>query len=279
MITPGFANAVPPSAIDHARQYPFAIPRHSFLYLDGKSWELDLNAAGNIEDAKVCVGLEGYVTLADVAKRSGQSPLALERNRVAVLSLGSNASPEQLGRKFSALAGPVLIPVIRGQLLDFDVVYSAHITRYGSVPAALASAPGTRVQLFVNLLDAAQLEVMHHSESLGRNYAFCRLEGIRLELEGGRTLDQVHFYRSHFGVLQDHGLPIALTAISAQGRRYPAMSEAEVLEWVRQRIAPEAGLDGFIASNIASEAHRQRHVAALAKWAAPVDFAYRDIAG
>ena len=269
---------VPPSAIQHARQYPFAIPAHSYLYLDGRHWKLDMKAGGNLLEA--VVHHNGKTEpLASIAESVDLDSASLLASRVAVLSLGSNASPDQLGRKFSALPKPVFIPVIRGQLLDFDVVYSAHITRYGSVPAALAASTGTQVQVFINLLDESQLEVMHHTESVGRNYAFSRLEGIKLELEGGAIMDEICFYRSRHGVLKECDHPIALAAIPALGRSYPALNEAEALAWVRDKLAPDTGLDEFIAANIASAELRQRRIDALSAFSTPADYPYQDIIG
>lgn len=269
---------VPQSAIEHARQYPFAIPRHSYLYLDGRDWKLDLGAGGDLRHATIH-GATGKASLSDIVESAGQDQYTLYGKRVAVLSLGSNSSPGQLSRKFADLAGHILIAVIRGQLMNFDVGYSAHITRYGSIPAALAASPGTQVEIFINVLDPAQLEVMHRTESLGQNYAFSRLQGVELKLDGGRTLDSIYFYRSRYGLLQDQGQPIALSAIAARNRVFPALNESEVLDWVHQRISPNTESNAFIAANIASPELRQQHVSALEAFSAPPDYACQDILG
>src|SRR3546814_20831446 len=68
-------------------------------------------------------------------------------------------------RKFGHLAGAAsAIPVTRTWLGDHDVVYSAHVTRYGSLSATLHRAPGTRVQVYVTWLTEAQLPRMHETE-------------------------------------------------------------------------------------------------------------------
>lgn len=239
---------------------------------------MDMSAGGELSNA-VVHGDEDTGDLASFARRAGLDPRTLMETRVAVLSLGSNASPEQLSLKFSGMTKPVFIPVLRGFLVDHDVVYSAHITRYGSVPAALASSPGSEVQIFVNLLDKSQLDAMHRTESLGRNYNFSYLKGIDLRLEGGGVINDVYFYRSRYGLLIDGGSPIALAAIPARRRAYPSMNEAEVLEWVRQRLAPDLSLDDFIAANIASPERRAGYIEALAAFSSPTEFEYQDILG
>ncbi len=268
--------SVPRDAIERARRYPFAIPEYSFLYLDGQGMKLEMRAGAGLAEATLHV--DGAARpLAQVARAAGVDPAALLTERTAVLSFGSNASPEQLARKFSGMPGPVLIPVLRGTLSGFDAVYSAHIARYGSVPAALAASPGCAVRVFVNLLDAAQLREMHRSEGVGRNYAFSRLEGVELELDGGTVMRSLCFYRSCGGVLMEGGRPIALAAIPARGRVFPALDEAGALDWVRRRLAPERDLDAFIAANIASPEQRAANILALAAFSAPAEFPHEDI--
>src|SRR3970040_120238 len=94
-------------SVRHALSYPFEIPSRSYVVADGRYEELPDSAPP-----------------LDV---SGRHP---------VLALGSNQSPHQLIRKFRDCGlGP--ITVVRGRLRDFDVVYSAHISRYGAIPETL----------------------------------------------------------------------------------------------------------------------------------------------
>src|SRR5689334_15764875 len=85
--------------------YPYATPERSYLYLDGEAMELP----------------PGGPDL------SGRSPL---------IAYGANAAPEALGLKLSQLPG-VELPAMRFELEGFDVVYSAHVSPYGAVPATL----------------------------------------------------------------------------------------------------------------------------------------------
>src|SRR5919199_3292613 len=91
---------------------------------------------------------------------------ALVARRTPVLAYGSNASPESLAWKFPDERDAVL-PLLRGRLRDFDVVYSSHITVYGSVPATLQRSEGTAVETFVAYLTDDQLALVDDWEING----------------------------------------------------------------------------------------------------------------
>ena len=108
-----------------AISYPYYVPARSYVI-----------AGACHEELAIC---------APIPDLSGRRP---------VLAVGSNQSPEQLIRKFGD-ANLGTIPVIRATLTDFDIVYSPHVSAYGSIPTTLRHSPGTRVTLFVNWLTPA----------------------------------------------------------------------------------------------------------------------------
>jgi len=180
--------------------------------------------------------------------------------RTAVLAYGSNRAPEQLRRKFS---GPdTVLPVQRGWLGGHDVVYSAHLTSYGAVPAALRQVPGCRVAVAVTWLDNEQLAAMHESELAAANYSYERLD-LALELEGSGRVDGLFGYAGTRGHLAQDGQAIALAAIAAEGRSLTALAQHEVLALVRDRVAPETALADFVAETIDDWDLRRRRIAAL----------------
>lgn len=227
-----------PHRIAHAKAYPFAIPGHSYLLNQGRAEPLP---AG-----------DGH--------RNGRLP---------VIACGSNRSPERLGRKYAAFRGDGTIPVERARLTGFDVVYSAHITRYGSIPATLAASPGTRVEVSVTWLDEGQLEVMHKSESAGENYDFVRLESVELALDGdggwGEVLKTAFVYASRRGALSHQERPVAMAAATAEGRRHPALHQEEVQALVHARLGEGCDLDRFILGSIEDAALRRARIARLAE--------------
>lgn len=184
--------------LKRALAYPYATPERSYLYLDGEAREL--SGAGM-----------------DLSMRA---PL---------LSYGANAAPDVLARKLAALPG-VGMPATRAELVGFDVVYSAHVSPYGAVPATLLESPGTTAPVFVIHPTEEQRALLTASEP---NYDLVEVNGIAA-------------YRSKHGCLEIDGSPVALAAVRSAGRTLPELDEPAVLEHVRARLAPELELGEFV---------------------------------
>lgn len=184
--------------LERALAYPYATPERSYLYRDGQAVELP--AAGPDLD--------------------GRAPL---------LSYGANAAPGALARKLAPLPG-VAMPVMRAELEGFDVVYSAHASPYGAVPATLHESPGTTAPVFVIHPTAEQRSLLSASEP---NYYLVEVDGIEA-------------YRSKHGSLSIDGSPVALAAIRSTGRTLPELDEPAVLEHVRANLAPQLSLEQFV---------------------------------
>lgn len=164
--------------------------------------------------------------------------------RRALLSYGANAAPTALARKLATLE-PRPLPVLAAELTGFDVVYSAHITRYGAVPAALVVSPGTTASVHLVFPDEEQLAALAATE--GQNYALERLVGFTCELGvGAAAPEEIDAFISVHGPLLRGGEPIALAAIPARGRHFPQLSTPEVIELVRAELTPELDLTQFI---------------------------------
>jgi hypothetical protein len=222
--------------VRHAKAYPFTIPDQSYTFIDG-----------------------------DVRRFDGDMDLS---GRVAVLAVGSNQSPDQLRRKFAPLAG-ITIPAQRARLHDFDVVFAAHISSYGSVPATLQACPGTSVSLFVLWLDETALARMHATEG---NYTYDRLSGVQLELDGGTALAEVYSYSAKLGCLNVEGGCASLAAIASRNRTNPSFRQADMLARLRDRLQPGVHLDSFVDAHIADAEVRRARIAALGRDALPIAF-------
>jgi hypothetical protein len=179
-----------------ALDYPFRIPSRSYALLDGEAVE--------VERAEV-----------DLAER------------LALLAYGSNAAPEVLSRKLAAAPDPV--PVLRTTLRDFDVVYSAHVSRYGAIPATLARSPGTEVSAFVAYLTDEQLDLISATEP---NYDLARFDRPSCTLERGTAPAELNVYLSRHGALSIDGSEVALSEIAAEGRRFREMTQRQIQERV-----------------------------------------------
>ncbi|HEY5943160.1 MAG TPA: hypothetical protein VIT89_09900 [Solirubrobacterales bacterium] len=182
-----------------ALDYPYATPEGSYLYRDGAAAELP-----------------------EEPDLTGRSPL---------LAYGANAAPVALGRKLAQLPG-VEMPVLQFELKGFDVVYSAHVSPYGSVPATLVESPGTVAPVFVLHPTAEQLALLSASEP---NYDLVEVTGVPA-------------YRSKHGPLSLGGSAVALAAVRSGGRTLPELDEPAVLECARVGVAPELTLLEFVSA-------------------------------
>lgn len=178
--------------------------------------------------------------------------------RTALLAYGSNGSPEVLGRKLALSADPVLVEP--AWLHDYDVVYSAHFSPYGAVPATLQDSPGTAVRVAVLHLTPEQLRLLSATEP---NYEAAALTGVRCELAGGGAMTELAVYLSRHGCLLLDGAEVALIAVPARDRRFAEMGEPQVLERLRATLAPQESIDSFVLTNVADPALAQERTALL----------------
>lgn len=227
--------------VKHAKSYPFHIPDGSYV-----------------------VDQDGWRPIAPTGTHD-------THGRHGVIASGSNASPDHLAAKFNGLGHLMseTIPVIRGVLHDFDTVYSAHISSYGSIPATLHPAPGAMADVFITWLTDAQLNRMHETESVGVNYDYAQLNAISLVTEAGAGFTQSHAYISKRGCLTKDGNPVPLAATRTEGRHWQAMNQAEVLDYARTVTAPdESCTDRFIRAHIdcaTTRAKRTKHLSETAQ--------------
>ena len=118
--------------------------------------------------------------------------------------------------------------------------------------------------------DDAQLNRMHETE---RNYTYDHLESVTVDIDGeGRTLSEAYAYTAKVGCVNHDGSPVALREIDADGRTLPAMSQPQILDFVRTRLAPEVDLDDFIRAHIDDDTVRQERTAALSEDALFLEF-------
>ena len=213
--------------VERAMRYPYAVPARAFAQLGHRTLSPD----------------EVEIDLA---------------RRTALLAYGSNGSPEALGRKLALSADPVLVEP--AWLHDYDVVYSAHISPYGAVPATLQSSPGTAVRVAVLHLTPEQLRLLSATEP---NYEASTLSDVRCELAGGAMETELGAYLSRHGCLLVDGAEVALIAVPARERRFAEMGEPQILEHLRATLAPEESIDSFVLANVADPALAQKRSACL----------------
>ena len=209
-----------------ARAYPYDSPPQSYLYQNGSV--LDFQPDQTI-------------------------------NRTPVLAFGSNKSPEQLRRKFGNLPD-CDIPVEYVKLHDFDIVFAAHITSYGAVPAMLQHCKGVVAKVALTWLDDQQLEMMHKTELYAANYSFGKIENILAQRDHTNDLTEVCAYigeRGHLSANTD-GHAYSIAQIPAEGRIWPATTSGDLLEMIRDRHAPDLSSDEFILNLVQNKGYRRK---------------------
>ncbi len=155
-------------------------------------------------------------------------------DRVPILSVGSNRSPFQLRNKFSLNEDLCVMPAI---LYDCDVVYSASISHYGSIPATQWPSKGTRVKLNVLWLNKKQLEIMHLTEGVGIAYNFVKLKKGSVSIEGIDYSGPVYGYVSVSGIYDFHeGSPKRLKYLRAINPTLEDFSELQSLFFLKKKI-------------------------------------------
>jgi len=181
---------------------------------------------------------------------------------VPIVAYGSNASPQQLTRKFLDLNG-IEIPTARAKLLDQDVVYAAVFSHYGSVPATLAPSPGTAVEVWVQELCPRALARMDETEGVPEFYV--RSPGFELVLEDGTRPDPsgIFSYLAVAGVLRLTGEPVALAEVPSSGRRFKALSQREIQGAIQARLGIDGSVGDFVRENVADAALRRKRGKAL----------------
>jgi hypothetical protein len=236
-----------------AKGYPYAAPDTSYVITRAGHFELLGLGAGEdqgsaLASARVRHPVTGVELALSGLPADDLDPESL-RARLPVLAYGANRTAEALERKRGLPGFPAeeSILVLRARLHDLDVVYSAHLSPYGSVGATLQRSPGTAVEVCLTLLTERQLAALGETET---NYALEELDGLELELEGGGRLGRARSYVSRHGGLVLDGDQVALTAIPATGRRLEARTEPEILAAVARRLGHPGDLDDFILDTV-----------------------------
>ena len=229
--------------IARALGYPYAAPTGDFVWRGGKVTPFD-------------------------------AELSLE-DRTPVLAVGSNRAPEQLLRKFG---GNAIVPVTAAHVMDHDVVYSAHMASYGSIPATLALSPGTLVTVSLTWLTDAQLQRMHETEAVGVNYDYGESEALSIDLGPRRPVGPIGCYLGRRGALAVKGAPVALAEIEASARSFKALGQSEILTQVHCEFSEGPNFDardfdGWLSGLIKDRAARQDLTEMLAKQSIPIDLA------
>ncbi|WP_219535019.1 hypothetical protein [Nonomuraea guangzhouensis] len=222
--------------------YPGRLPRTSGVVVDNAYLPLHPVEGRPADEWRV-----GDETLEQLLARLGRSPMSARRPIVAV---GSNAAPSQLRRKFLSHS---IRPIIPMTLADVDGIVagvSAHVNKWGYLPAVPVEAPGETSRLFVLWLDDEELATLDRTEP---NYWRRALPAERhpVTLESGVRPPSCFVYVGRHGCLVDaagrtRGLTDQAMLIqslldeSEELRRLCGTNPEDFVSRVRQEVVREA---------------------------------------
>ena len=167
------------------------------------------------------------------------------KNRVYVMGYGSNSCPAQLYDKFHI----GIIPVIKGEISGYDVVYANHITKYGSIPATLYKSPFTIVEVWCTILTRDQLTIMNKSEGLSKSYDMVKLN-YDYKLDDGMFYPS-YTYIAKKGAFNYNNKPIRISDVHAKYSLYGlGMNQMEILELYSKMIGANRSAENQIYDNI-----------------------------
>ncbi len=250
-VHPFLASLSDADKIRFALSYPFAQASGSFVYADGQVHSL---TAFDVEDwpAARVLGDRDDMDLMDVLGPSHYADLTLPR--APVLAVGSNASPEQLARKYAGTRD--VIPTVRVRVADHAIVYAAHVTGYGSIPATLHHCPGATAFAYVNYLTDAQRARMDATETLGKHYAFTVLHTADIRLENDDRVEDVAAYIAIQGVIARNGMAVPLKEIDQRTPKMDPLDQIRVESYLRDHLEPNMPLEDYILAQVRDRAVR-----------------------
>ncbi len=251
-----------------ATGYPYRLYSSDFVFESGDK-QTD-SKTELLRDAKVTAcevsGEEGGITFYNITLQVRDEEGHTQQRRFAhvcpVAASGSNASAEQLKRKFPRTTR-VEIATLLCEVRGFVPVYAAHFARYGAIPASLVSYPGATSTLFVNLLTPDAMKTMHLTENLGDRYRFEVLPKGACRRSGLESL-QLYYYSSVIGPLQSAGgTPIVLSDFNVANCSWPWCGELELMELVFRALFPRIPLRQVLTTLLRDESERERAAAEL----------------
>ncbi len=149
------------------------------------------------------------------------------KNRVPIISIGSNRSPYQLKKKFGTNNNLCVTPA---KLYNSVIVYAASMSAYGSIPATQWPCEGSVSDLNLLWLNEDQLQIMHLSEGLGIAYNYVQLDNDTVFVQ------EVDYFGPIFGYVSTRGcymfennLPIRIKNIKSNTKYFVSISEYEAL--------------------------------------------------
>ena len=236
--------------------YPFSREADSYLFVNGAVYPYRKITNHLLDDSVVSLPDKTEISVRRLLATFG---LESEMNKqlIPVIGYGSDPAPSQLRRKFirSGFRGNAVIPVIKGRLRNYDIVWSPFFVSYGAMPSTIMPSPGTDVEIWVTWLDGETVRRMNASEGTGDLYAFGSLRNVQFELAGPKPKEMM-VYVSCFGALNVDGTVLALAAVPATKRTALPVDSASALSAVMPKLGWTGSVLELLYANVTSPSGR-----------------------
>ena len=149
------------------------------------------------------------------------------KDRIPIISIGSNRSPYQLKNKFGVKENLCVTPT---KLYNSVIVYAASMSAYGSIPATQWPCEGSVSDLNLLWLNQDQLQIMHLSEGLVIAYHYVELDKNTVTIQENDYSGPIFGYIStRGGYLFEGDLPFRLHNIKSNTNIFSSINEHEAL--------------------------------------------------
>ena len=149
------------------------------------------------------------------------------KNRIPIISIGSNRSPYQLKKKFGINNDLCVTPA---KLYNSVIVFAASMSAYGSIPATQWPCEGSVSDLNLLWLNEDQLQIMHLSEGLGIAYNYVQLDKDTVFFQEEDYFGPIFGYVSTRGCYMfENNLPTRIKYIKSNTNSLISISEYEAL--------------------------------------------------
>ena len=232
-----------PDLVYQGLTYPYPREPGSYLFIDGGVYPYLQVTDRLLGDSTVRLPDGTEIGVADLLSDLGLKHI-IDEDLVPAVGNGSNPAPSQLARKYAAqsISGGAVVPVMKGRLSGYDVVWTPVFVDYGSMPATITRSPGTEVDIWVTWLPEELVKQMSETEGVGEAlYALAELDNVDYAFDGPdpKTLQA---YISCFGALTVDGEILAVDAVPALQRRFRPVSSSQALV----RILPSIDWSGSV---------------------------------
>ena len=237
--------------------YPYEREPGSYLFVDGDIYPYLQVTNTLLGDSTVRLPDGSEIAVSDLLASLGLAHVVNEPLQPAV-GYGSNPAPSQLARKYDkqSATGSAVIPVMKGRLSDYDVVWTPVFVSYGAMPATIAPSPGTDVDIWVTWLSKAFVEHMSETEHVGESlYAFAELTGVDYAFDGPDP-KVLKVYISCFGALTVDGETLAVSSVPALQRRFLPVDSPTALAAIMATIGWQESVLDLLYANVSAPEDR-----------------------